>query len=147
MIADIIAQDAEGSDVLVVEVKGRLLSPEVVAQVWTRMAEVCPLIPFGMIVDPEGIRIAARQPSGFALPAQVLTTSDVLRHYDPELGNQRVFGGYLETLVEGWLRDLATHWKTETPPGANELARIGLSQLLEGGTTRREVPLGADSLR
>lgn len=147
MIADIIAQDAEGSDVLVAEVKGRPLSPEVAAQVWVRMAEACPTTPFGMIVDPEWIHISARQPAGFSVPAQVLRTSDVLRHYDPNLGKQRVFGGYLETLVEGWLRDLAAHWKTETPPGAKELAQIGLTQLLEGGTTRREVPLGADSLR
>jgi len=45
-----------------------------------------------------------------------------------------VFESYLLTLVEAWLRDLAYHWKSEDPPGSEELGKAGLIEKLEGGT-------------
>jgi hypothetical protein len=57
--------------------------------------------------------------------------------YDPEFPRERVFESYLLTLVEAWLRDLAYHWKSENPPGSEELGRAGLLEKLEGGTTQR----------
>ncbi len=56
-------------------------------------------------------------------------------------------GLYLETLVEAWLRDLAYHWKSETPPESEKLAEIGLLQRLEGGTTHSLVNINGDTLR
>jgi hypothetical protein len=50
---------------------------------------------------------------------------------------QSWFESYLLTLVEAWLRDLAYHWKSEDPPGSEELGRAGLLEKLEGGTTQR----------
>lgn len=35
------------------------------------------------------------------------------------------------------LRDLAYHWKSENPPGSEELGKAGLLEKLEGGTTQR----------
>jgi hypothetical protein len=48
-----------------------------------------------------------------------------------------VFESYLLTLVEAWLRDLSYHWKSENPPGSEELRSAGLLKRLEGGTTQR----------
>jgi hypothetical protein len=70
----------------------------------------------------------------------------VLRHYDAEFSNKRIFELYLTTLVEAWLRDLAYHWKSEKPPASEQLAAIGLLQQLEGGTTQPEVALGGGTL-
>ena len=66
-----------------------------------------------------------------------LDTRQVLQHYDLEFPGKRVFESYLLTLVEAWLRDLAYHWKSENPPGSEELGRAGLLERLEGGTTQR----------
>ena len=53
------------------------------------------------------------------------------------LKKARVFEDYLLTLVEAWIRDLAYHWKSEAPPGSQELEQAGVLQTLAGGTTQR----------
>jgi hypothetical protein len=73
-------------------------------------------------------------------PLVRLDTRQVLQHYDPDFPSRRVFEAYLLTLAEAWLRDLAYHWKSESPPGSDELRSVGLLEKLEGGTTQ---PLGA----
>ena len=55
-----------------------------------------------------------------------LKLSDMLEYYDPEFGKKRIFHDYLTSLVDAWLRDLVYHWNSETPPGAQSLATIGL---------------------
>ncbi len=64
-----------------------------------------------------------------------LNTTEVLQRYEPEFGHRRIFKRYFVTIVEGWLRDLAYHWKSKDPPGAEDLRRVGLLEQLEGGTT------------
>lgn len=93
-----------------------------------------------LTIDPNGIQLY--RPGGESLgePIVHLDTQQILQHYDPEFPRKRVFESYLLTLVEAWLRDLAYHWKSENPPGSEELARAGLLEKLEGGTTQ---PLGA----
>jgi hypothetical protein len=147
MIADIIAQDADGREVLIVEVTTLRWSPEVVSQTLERIAEAFPSVPFGMIVDPDWIRVIAFDGAGRPEERLRLNTGDILRHYEPQFGTFRVFADYLRTLTEGWLRDLAYRWKSQNPPGSQEMASVGLLPLLGGGTTRSEVPLGVDSLR
>ncbi|HEY9798921.1 MAG TPA: type I restriction enzyme HsdR N-terminal domain-containing protein [Leptolyngbyaceae cyanobacterium] len=64
-----------------------------------------------------------------------LMTSDILSYYDDEFNQKRIFQFYLVTLLEAWLRDLAYHWKSEKPPAAKKLEKIGLLQEIEGGDT------------
>ncbi|AFZ27170.1 hypothetical protein Cylst_5125 [Cylindrospermum stagnale PCC 7417] len=78
-----------------------------------------------------------------------LESDDILSHYDPEFSKKRIFDFHLQTLVKSWLRDLAYHWKSETPPASRELTEIGLLQLLEGGqvVVITQANLDADTLR
>jgi hypothetical protein len=64
-----------------------------------------------------------------------LKTVDILKYYDDEFADKKIYGLYLITLLEAWLRDLAYHWKSEIPPGSEELAKIGLLEKIEGGDT------------
>jgi hypothetical protein len=57
-------------------------------------------------------------------------THEVLSEYDSEFSNKRIFEYYLETLLEGWLRDLAYSWKTDNPPKSQELRQIGFVEKL-----------------
>jgi len=105
-----------------------------------QLAEFAERVAFVLTIDPN--RIQLYRPGGESLgePIVQLDTRQVLQHYDPEFPGKRVFESYLLTLVEAWLRDLAYHWKSENPPGSEELGRAGLLEKLEGGTTQ---PLGA----
>ena len=80
---------------------------------------------------------ALKRAHGLGEPIVQLDTRQVLQHYDTDFPRRRVFEFYLLTLVEAWLRDLAYHWKSENPPGSEELGRTGLLEKLEGGTTQR----------
>jgi len=66
----------------------------------------------------------------------VFDTAAVLSRYDADFSGKRIFEPYLLTLVEAWLRDLAYHWKSPSPPGSNELKSLGFLNRIEGGTTR-----------
>jgi hypothetical protein len=147
MFADIVAQDANGSDVLIGVVSTMPLSPAVVAEYFEIIDSECPSIPFCMIVDRDTIRLKKKEFEPRSEVELVFDLKEVLRPYDPEFGTKRVAHFYLRTLIEAWLRDLSYHWKLEDPPKSDELAAIGLMPLLNGGTTQSEVPLGADALR
>ncbi len=95
---------------------------------------------FVLAIDPNWIHLYRPAGEDFGEPIADLDTRQVLQHYDSEFSRKRVFEPYLLTLVEAWLRDLAYHWKTDKPPGSEELGKTGLLEKIEGGTTR---PLGA----
>jgi hypothetical protein len=141
---DIVAEDARGRDVLIVDVSAMKLSEELARQTLDYMRGAELPVRFGMVADPDKIRIADYEKDGADSVVCTLDTSEMLRHYAPDLGTRRVFHHYLATLVDAWLRDHVYHWKTLTPPGAGPLASIGLLPCLEDGDTRREVVLGAD---
>lgn len=150
--ADIVVQDRDGQAVLLVEVKGTKLknqkSKEIsVSQLKSYLQNGNNHIPFVMLVDLEDIDIFQGDDSNLSKPVSSLKTATVLNHYDSEFSSKRIFVPYLETLVEAWLRDLAYHWKSNTPPASEQLAAIGLLQSLEGGTTQADVELSCDSLR
>jgi hypothetical protein len=92
---------------------------------------------FVMTIDPTAILLYRVDGSNLVGPIVDLDTPQILQHYDPEFPKRRVFESYLLTLVEAWLRDLAYHWKSENPPGAEVLRRAGLLEKMEGGTTQR----------
>jgi len=144
LTVDLVAHDARGHDVLLVKVTGIVLSPEVVSRFFEIMESLSPSTPFSMVVDLESIHLRR---NGTDLPARRLETAPILGCYEPEYGRKPIFHPYLQTLVASWLHDLAYHWKSEIPPGSDELAELGLLEKLEGGTTDREVLIGEDSLR
>ncbi|MFN7384125.1 MAG: hypothetical protein ACK5RY_18675, partial [Dolichospermum sp.] len=59
----------------------------------------------------------------------------VLEHYDVGSIEGIIYQSTLITLTQSWLRDLAYHWKSETPPYIEEMKEIGLFTLLFDGTT------------
>ncbi|MBD1934484.1 MULTISPECIES: hypothetical protein [Cyanophyceae] len=141
--ADIIARNREGQTVLVVEVKATQLKDSKAKQ-WAiesltaYLQAANPKIPFAMLADLENIEIFQWDGANLSEPVSIINTAAVLNHYDPEFSSKRIFWYYLETLIEAWLRDLAYHWKSENPPASEELAAIGLLQVLENGNTYSE---------
>lgn len=151
--ADVVALDKYGQIVLLVEVKSydfkleSKLTPQMaISQIISYLKVAEHLIPFAMLVDLKNIQIFQWDGANLSEPISYLNTADVLSCYEPEFSNKRIFGLYLSTLIEAWLRDLAYHWKLDKPPASEQLAAIGLLQRLEGGTTQIEV-LISDTLR
>ncbi len=141
--ADIVVQGRDGQVVLLVEVKvTKLKEPKAkekaVSQLKSYLQTANNHIPFAMLVDLEDIDIFQKDDTNFAkfVSSRSLKTAAVLNYYDPEFSSKRIFSPYFETLVEAWLRDLAYHWKSTTPPGAEQLAGLGLLELLAGATTQ-----------
>jgi hypothetical protein len=156
MSDDIIVEDREGRPIALVEVKASVTSREALQECLQRFLDVPdPSISFGLLVDLENIHLLKRdtQKETF-VPVAELNTKDVLGYYAPEFaGNDSRYVGspmfldYVETLVEGWLRDLAYHWKSASPPGAEALAGTGLLERIKEGMTRRtEEAAGGHSL-
>ncbi|NET01843.1 MAG: hypothetical protein F6K61_14970 [Sphaerospermopsis sp. SIO1G1] len=88
-------------------------------------------IPFGMLVDLEEINIFPLTEKQNINNLISLKTNDILSTYDPEFSQKKIFNFHLETLVKSWLRDLAYHWNSDSPPAYQEVARIGLLSLME----------------
>jgi hypothetical protein len=127
--------DSENEPVALVEVK---MHP---VEKWAtilprRLAKFPGRVTYFLAVDPSCIQLYRAVADSLGEPIVRLDTRQVLRHYDPEFPRQRMFESYLLTLVEAWVRDLAYHWKSENPPGSDELGRAGLLEKLAGGTTR-----------
>jgi len=102
-----------------------------------QLADIAQRVVFVLTIDPNYIYLYRPEGEKLGEPISHLDTRLVLRHYDPEFPKKRVYASYLLTLVEAWLRDLAYHWKSENPPGSEEIGRAGFLEMLEGGTTQR----------
>jgi hypothetical protein len=154
MFGDIIAVDREDQAIMIIEVKpwvSDLASFDGFIEQFLGMA---PPVPYGMFVDLEDIRIVSRSSANPRVPSVTLKTVDVLKHYSPDFagkdsryGSRQVFQDYLVTLVESWLRDFAFHWKSQKPPGFEELTKVGLAERLEGGMTQTNVTIVVSPLR
>ena len=128
--------DSENQVVALVEVKVQPV--ERWATILSRqLAKVADRVAFVIAIDPKSIQLYKPGEESLGDPIVQLDTSQVLQYYDPGFPGKRVFEFYVLTLVEAWLRDLAYHWKSEKPPGSEELAKAGLLEKLEGGTTLR----------
>lgn len=128
--------DKEDQAVALVQVKARPVE-RWDAILPSQLATLPESVGFVFAIDPVHIQLFAPTESTLGYPIIQLNTQHILQHYDPELPKKRVFEFYLLTLVEAWLRDLAYHWKSATPPGTEELAKVGLLEKLAGGTTLR----------
>jgi hypothetical protein len=128
--------DRENHAIALVQVKAHPV--ETWATILPRqLAKSAERVAFVFTIDPNGIQLYRPGGESVGEPIVHLDTRQVLQHYDPEFATKRVFESYLLTLVEAWLRDLAYHWKSENPPGSEELGKAGLLEKLEGGTTQR----------
>jgi hypothetical protein len=128
--------DRENHTVALVEVKAHPV--EKWATILPRqLAKFAERVAFVLAIDPNFIQLYRSGGENLGEPIVRLETRQVLQHYDPEFPRERVFEPYLLTLVEAWLRDLAYHWKSEDPPGSEELGKAGLLDKLEEGNTQR----------
>ena len=132
--------DRENHAVALVQVKAHPLGQKWATILPVQLAKYSERVDFVLTIDPDCIHLYGMVEGALVGPIVHFDTAQVLQHYDPDFNNRRVFESYLLTLVEAWLRDLAYHWKSENPPGSEELRRAGLLERLEGGTTQ---PLGA----
>jgi hypothetical protein len=151
MIADIMAEDREGRPVFLVEVKAKPTGDAAVRQLLTYLTAAPETVAFGMLVDPQTIRVYRR---GESSPTSEFSTIEVLKRYSPGYGAElirdkhpRLLEIHIATLVEVWLRDLAHQWKSGEVPRRDELERIGVLPLLEGSSIDVEVPLIGHALR
>ncbi|MBW4679840.1 MAG: hypothetical protein KME19_06970 [Microcoleus vaginatus WJT46-NPBG5] len=141
VVADSVAEDVKGNIVLLIKVQATETKHGGIAQLIHHLQSSKVLIPFAMLVDLENIEFFEWNGNNLSKSACSLKTSDILSYYEPEFGKKRIFYRYLTRLVEAWLRDLAYHWKSETPPGSEQIATIGLLPLLKDGTTKTNVVL------
>lgn len=144
---DSVALGTDGEPVLLVRVTtrppGESYAKEDLTEAFAnfRLPEESP--PYAMVAGLEDISLFRWEKNALSEPILRLRTADILPFYDPEFGQKQIFDYYLTTLIEAWLRDCAYHWKSETPPGYDELAKIGLAEQLRYGTTIREYSLAA----
>jgi len=141
---DISAEDREGRPVLVVRVKYDEATEDDFWEILRGLDGSPETIRFGMLVDPESIRIFRRDLEHPDSVAE-LDTTEVLSHYSPRYGESKAHRGfkpifriYLTGITTAWLSDLAGRWKEGEPPQVGELRRIGLLEKLEGGMVVRE---------
>jgi hypothetical protein len=157
-VADIVVLDKDERIVLLVEIKATKLEgtdakQKAIAKVKSYLQNAKNIhfslvdVMFIMLADLASIDIFRWDANKFSESLTSLKSANILSHYDPEFSNRKILGLYLQTLVEAWLRDLAYHWKTETPPESQKLAEIGLLQRLEGGSTHSLISLNGDTLR
>ncbi len=134
---DILVTAREGKPILAVEVKRREFDRAARQQIteYSRSAGA----DFVMGIDPHYVIVApTRNGSPIWEQAITLSTVSVLRKYSdlPTLDHIEDF--YLEGLIEAWLQDFAFAWKSERPPGYDELDRIGLASRLRNSETHAE---------
>ncbi|HLP92025.1 MAG TPA: hypothetical protein VK184_25975 [Nostocaceae cyanobacterium] len=127
-LSDITGWDKEGKKFLVSKVRAR----DIVEDITAKVEEILKfeyqhhrvIVPYGMTATREEIKIF--EWDGKELKnCFTFSADEVLSEYDAEFRNKKIFEYYLETLVEAWLRDLASNWKTDHPPKSQELKQIG----------------------
>ena len=97
--------------------------------------------PYAMLVQLDKIEIFQWDGEKLSEPIFVKKTEEILKFYEPEFATKRIFKHYLTGLIERWFHDLDFNWYMENPPGSQELAEIGLLELLKGAQTETEVVL------
>jgi hypothetical protein len=134
---DILVTERGGQPVLAVEVKRHAFDDAARQQIAAYSEAVG--AEFVMGIDPRQIVVA---PTREGVPdwgrAIQLSTVDILQHYSNFPNIDQIEGFYLESLVEAWLQDFALSWKSERPPGHNDLEKIGLALRLRNSETHSE---------
>ena len=142
-LIDLAAFDAEGRPVLLAEVKA-MTNAMPSALDWVKalakdfQSTGLP-IPYWMLIDLNQILVFSGEKEEEITLQFESATDDILNAYDSTFSQKRIFEGYLLTLVNAWLHDLARQWKYSCPPGFQQLTEVGLVERLRGGVTHREV--------
>lgn len=144
-LPDFVAIDSDGQAILVAEVAGYPFSfqdANTRKYALLRLIDILKfatknLIPFAMLVDKDNIEFFRWDGKNLSEAILNLNTGDVLSVYSAKFKEeQQVYNKFLVAMTEAWLRDLASHWKSETPPYGKEIEEIGFLKLIEGGTTK-----------
>ena len=148
MHPDVLVLDAEDRPLMLVEIRSRVLESDFADGLRDFMAaEKTHDVPFGMIVDLGSIRIFSFAPNKTATTLATIPSRDVFSFYEPQFGHKTIYETYLAALTEAWLRDLAYHWKSPSPPGQELLDKLGVLSRLKGGwTVLKESSLNANAL-
>lgn len=134
---DIIVTDKHGEIVLIVEVKAQKLQSKssAISQLKFYLNTLKVNSAFAMLADLEDIEIFKVNNENDFKKILSLKTVDILKYYDAEFPVKKIFELYFITLLEAWLRDLAYHWKSVKPPASEDLATIGLLDMIQEGDT------------
>ncbi|MEA5524822.1 hypothetical protein [Nodularia spumigena] len=127
-VSDITAWDKNGQKLLVSKIRARDIEEDIQSKVEEMLKFEYEhnhlIVPYGMTATPENINIFQWEGKNLE-SVYTFPTHEVMTEYDSEFSKKRIFEYYRETLVEGWLRDLAYNWKTDHPPKSEELKEIG----------------------
>jgi hypothetical protein len=128
---DLLVFDAADQPVLAVEVKGR---PQLRrdAEQLLREQGAERGIPYGLVVDPEIVRILDLGAPA-APPLLELPTRELLTAYAHGLDAQKVSRQYLLLLVDSWLRNVMHPLAASPPPAFAQLIELGLAGRLHEG--------------
>jgi hypothetical protein len=134
-VVDVLARDDAGQAILVVEIKrGQAVDDRAAREQVGRYARQLGAA-FVMLVDDERIVVAPVSENIVAwVDAVTLSTRDVVTHYSPGKAPATLEGFFLETLIQGWLRDFSFGWHSGRPPGFDELTALGLARQLRRDT-------------
>jgi hypothetical protein len=144
--ANAVALDKDDEPILFIQVKARPADAKFVRYLTETLRKAQTTIPFAMLVDLDNIQVFAWDGENLSEPLCSLNTTDVLRYYAPDFDGKDTFGYYMTGLTEAWLRDLACHWKSETPPASQEMEATGLLEKLQNGATRSDVEVIRDRI-
>lgn len=132
-ISDITAWDKNGQKLLVSKIRARDIQEDIKSKLEKILKFEYKhnrvIVPYAMTATREEIKIFKWDGNNLK-DIYTFPTHKIMSEYDAEFSNKRIFEYYLETLVEGWLRDLAEHWKTDNPPKSQELTQIGFVEKL-----------------
>jgi hypothetical protein len=145
-LVDFVAYDNDGKPILFGWTTSMKVRPEAIKHLLACLDASRSQIPFAMLADVDQVMLYRKDAGEPAKLVWSSRTDEVLSRYDPRYGQVRIFAQYLRTLIEGWLRDLAYHWKSEAAPFQQEIESVGLLERLKDGTTRREVWLAGNPL-
>jgi hypothetical protein len=115
--------------------KGEVEELSTLSQLYLQNANHAKDIRFAMSANLKKIAIFKSNSDNCLKPIISFVTTDILSHYEQDFSKKTILYSYFRTLLEAWLRDLAYHWKSEKPPGAKELEKIGLLAKIEDGDT------------
>jgi hypothetical protein len=141
---DIVAYDANGEPILVVEVKSTSdarVSTQIVRDTETFIEQAHRPVRFFLIANPKTLYLYRRDDDRAWKLAHAFAAEAIFREYDETYGRDPIFESYLASLVQVWLNDVAGNWHSANPPGAEIIAENDLLEPLRQGTLALESAL------
>lgn len=127
---EIVVKDKDDKPIMFVDVRtSRVFSSE---NLTLHGLENYQHVPFLMFVHRQYLRIYQ---SGNLMPVKNLNVLEILKFYDPDFDETKMRQSYVIVLIQAWLRDLAYHWSSSSPPAMKEIEEIGFLEKLDNGIT------------